>query len=139
MILKKLTTNMMVENVNETLDFYRDILGFEFVMAVPENSQDILIEGPDGRTLAYGMMKHGSVEIMFQKRSSLCEDFPEFDEMKVGGTLTFYIEVEDIDTLYGELKERVVMVRELHTTFYGMREFYFKDCNGYILGFTQNG
>ena len=39
---KKLTTNMMVENVNDTVDFYGDVLGFEFVMGVPQNTQEIV-------------------------------------------------------------------------------------------------
>jgi hypothetical protein len=29
------------------------------------------------------------------------------------------------------------MAKELETTWYGMREFYIKDCNGYILGFAE--
>jgi hypothetical protein len=37
MKLNRLTPNMMVEDVNRTIDFYRDVLGFELVMSVPEH------------------------------------------------------------------------------------------------------
>ncbi len=33
----------------------------------------------------------------------------------------------------------VEIVADLHTTFYGTREFYFRDCNGYILSFSEAG
>jgi uncharacterized glyoxalase superfamily protein PhnB len=39
--------------------------------------------------------------------------------------------------MYENLKDKVTVVKELHTTWYGMQEFYVKDCNGYILGFSQ--
>ena len=38
MIIKKLIPNLMVEDVNRTAEFYRDVLGFEFVMGVPRRT-----------------------------------------------------------------------------------------------------
>ena len=29
------------------------------------------------------------------------------------------------------------MAEELESTWYGMREFFIKDCNGYLLGFAE--
>ena len=40
--------------------------------------------------------------------------------------------------MYTKLKDRVRIIRELETTGYGMREFYIKDCNGYILAFAES-
>lgn len=137
MELKKLTTNLMVEDVNRTIEFYRETLGFEFVMAVPKDSQEVLMEIPKDKSLIYAMMKRGSIEMMFQAKDSLSKDIPVFKDMVIGGSLTFYFEVENINDLYSELKEKVTIVKELHTTFYGMQEFYVKDCNGYILGFAE--
>lgn len=137
MELKKLTTNLMVEDVNRTIEFYKETLGFEFVMAVPKDSQEVLMEIPKDKSLIYAMMKRGNIEMMFQAKDSLSEDIPVFKDMAIGGSLTFYFEVENINDLYSELKEKVTIVKELHTTFYGMQEFYVKDCNGYILGFAE--
>ena len=38
--------------------------------------------------------------------------------------------------LYEELKEKVTIIKDMRTTFYGKREFYIRDCNGYILTFA---
>lgn len=37
MILKKLTSNLMVRYVNRTVGFFKDILGLELGTTVPEN------------------------------------------------------------------------------------------------------
>ncbi|GAI08760.1 unnamed protein product, partial [marine sediment metagenome] len=65
---KKLTTNMMVENVNSTVDFYGNVLGFEFVMGVPENSQEIVTARQNNQPLGFAIMKCGNVEMMFQAK-----------------------------------------------------------------------
>ncbi len=127
----------MVDDVNDTIRFYKDVLGFEFVMAVSKNSQEVLMEIPKDRQLIYAMMKNGNVELMFQEKNSLSEDIPALKGFEIGGSVTFYIEVENVEELFAKLKEKVEIVKELHTTFYGMQEFYLKDCNGYILCFSE--
>ncbi|HUS72520.1 MAG TPA: hypothetical protein VMY06_05585, partial [Sedimentisphaerales bacterium] len=56
--------------------------------------------------------------------------------MGIGGSLTFYIEVQDVKGLYAKLKDKVTIVKDMRTTFYGKQEFYIRDCNGYILTFA---
>ena len=133
---KKLTTNMMVEDINRTVDFYSDVLGFEFVMGVPEDSQEIVTTMQKGQALGFAIMKCGDIEMMFQAKKSLTEEIPEFSAMEIGGSLTFYIDVEDIKGLYAELKDKVTIIKDMQTTFYGKQEFYIQDCNGYILTFA---
>ena len=48
--VKKLTPNIMVEHVNNTVDFYRDVLGFALLTSVPEQG-----------TFDWAMMKHDAV------------------------------------------------------------------------------
>jgi len=133
---KKLTTNMMVENVNSTVDFYGNVLGFEFVMGVPENSQEIVTAKQNNQPLGFAIMKCGNVEMMFQAKKSLSKEIPEFSGMEIGGSLAFYIDVEDVKGLYEELKDKVTIIKDMQTTFYGKQEFYIRDCNGYILTFA---
>ena len=125
-VLKKLTPNLMVEDVNETVTFYQDVLGFALLASVPEEGQ-----------FNWAMMQHDAVEIMFQSRASLTEDVPLFKDKAIGGSLTLYIDVEDIKGLYGQVQNRVTILHEMTTTFYGTREFTIQDCNGYILTFAQ--
>lgn len=125
-MLKKLTPNLMVENVNRTVEFYRDVLGFEVTATVPE----------DG-IFGWANTRNGAVEIMFQARLSLEEEIPLLKDRPVGASLSFYIDAGDqVTTLYEQLKDKVQLAQDLHTTFYGATEFAIVDCNGYILAFA---
>ena len=125
-MLKKLTPNLMVENVAETLAFYRARLGFEVVTTLPEQEP-----------FDFAIVKRDGVELMFQSRPSLSENVPALTGSPIGASQTFYIEVTGIRDLYESLREKVEIVVDFHTTFYGTQEFYFRDINGYILSFSE--
>ncbi len=48
-----------------------------------------------------------------------------------------YVYVDNVDDLYRSLKDRVEIVKGLHDTFYGMREFIIRDVNRFWLTFAQ--
>lgn len=137
MALTKLTPNLMVEDVNRTVEFYQEVLGFEFVMGVIEELQEILTAYQQDRSLDYAMMKCGNVEMMFQAKRSLAESLPMLRGREIGGTLTLYMELDRVSELYARIRDKVTIVKDLHATFYGMQEFYIEDCNGYILAFAE--
>jgi len=137
MVLTKLALNLMVEDVNRTVEFYQEVLGFEFVRGVIEELQEILTTYQQDRSLDYAMMKCGNVEVMFQAKRSLAEALPLLRGREIGGTLTLYMELDSVSELHARIKDKVTIVKDLHTTFYGMQEFYIEDCNGYILTFAE--
>ena len=51
--------------------------------------------------------------------------------------LDLYIHTDEIEQVYKRLKDRVEMVEDMHDTFYGMKEFIFRDCNLFWLTFGQ--
>lgn len=61
----------MVDNVQETLDFYKNI-GFTILQKVP-------IQSPQG-----ARVKKDSVSIMFQSTTSLTKEFPQLQQQKKG-------------------------------------------------------
>ena len=116
----------MVEDVAETLSFYKEVLAFEVVMILPETEPfDFAIVNRDG------------VELMFQSRESLSENVPALTGSPIAASQTFYIEVTGLNDLYEQLRDKVEIVVDLHTTFYGTQEVYFRDINGYILSFSE--
>lgn len=125
-MLKKLTPNLMVEDVRQTLRFYRDVLGFETLTTV---------EGDEETNFA--IVHRDAVELMFQSRKSLSENVPALTGSTIGASQTFYIEVSAVDQLYQQLSGKVEIVVDMHNTLYGTREFYFRDLNGYILSFSE--
>ncbi len=55
----------------------------------------------------------------------------------LGASSTYYIEVESADEMYDKVKDKVEIYKTIENTWYGAREFYIRDLNGYILGFSS--
>ena len=125
-MLKKLTPNLMVEDVGWTLDFYRETMGFEILNTLPKQAP-----------FDFAIVQRDGVELMFQSRLSLSENVPALTGSPIGASQTFYIEVTGIRDLYESLRDKVEIVVDFHTTFYGTQEFYFRDINGYIISFSE--
>jgi lactoylglutathione lyase len=134
----KITVNMMVDSVNQTLDFYEQVLGFKLVMGVPENSQQVVTTRDVNTPLGFAIIKYHNVELMLQSQESLSKELPVFKNQPVGGSVTLYIEVARVKKLYENLKDKVTILKDLHATFYGKQEFYIRDCNGYVLTFASS-
>ena len=133
MQIRKLTPNLMVENVQATIDFYSSLLGFNLVMSISENQIGNTAAPSDGSPLAYALMTNGHVEIMFQSKTSMAEDIPVLADRPVGASLSIYLETEGIAPLCERIRPNVRVIKEIFTTWYGMQEFYFLDNNGYVI------
>ena len=136
LMFKKITTNLMVNDVQETLSYYRDVLGFELVGAVTCDQEFLPNPAPD-MPLAFAILKRDEAQLMVQSQKSLSQDLPCFKGMPVGRSISLYMEVDQVMAIYERLKDKVEIVKDLHKTFYGMDEFYIKDCNGYVLAFDS--
>lgn len=127
MALNTLTPNLMVNDVEETIEYYTDILGFTLIKTVPEKGN------PD-----WAMVKRNDVILMFQSAKSLKDELPKLKSQKPGGGLTFYIKVDRITELHEELVENEVeIIADLESTFYDTIEFSIIDNNGYVLTFSE--
>lgn len=126
-MLNSLTPNLMVNDVEETIEYYTDILGFTLLKTVPEKGN------PD-----WAMVKRNDVILMFQSAKSLKDELPKLKSQKPGGGLTFYIKVDRITELHEELVENdVEIIADLESTFYDTIEFSIIDNNGYVLTFSE--
>lgn len=132
--MQTITPNLAVKDIKKSILFYKN-LGFELIMAVPEDKSSFGAEIDESKHYIWAMMKNGGAELMLQEVASFKEDIGDFFN-EVGASASLYIKVDDVDGFYEKLAANVEIVKELHVTWYGMREFYIKDCNGYILGFA---
>jgi len=137
MKFNKLTPNFSVKNVAESVMFYHKILGFKLEMAVPEGTTRIENEILEKEEYAYAMVSKDEVYLMFLNEKSIKGDVPILHEHPQGASVLFYIDVENIHDIYAQIKNQVEIVKELEATWYGMQEFYIRDCNNYILGFGE--
>jgi len=132
-MFSKITTNLVVTSVNDTLDFYEQVLGFGLVMGVPAGSQEVVTSRSGDVPLAFAIIKRDDVELMLQSRESLSQDLPALHRQAIGGSISLYIRVADARKLYESIRRKATILKDLHTTFYGTEEFYIRDCNGYVL------
>jgi len=133
----KLTPNFQVRNVAETVRFYTEHLGFLLVAAVDSASNEVDNELKEGKVYAFAIMVRDGVEIMLQESESFAHDVEISSIDTIGASVSFYIEIEGIDELYNNLKGIASEITFLKTTWYGAKEFYVKDNNNYILGFSE--
>jgi catechol 2,3-dioxygenase-like lactoylglutathione lyase family enzyme len=110
---KKISPMLAVADMEETLAFYRDVLGFSAVMKSPQYS----IVERDGQTIHF--MKAASEEVL------RC----------VRGHTEIYIEVSGVASLWEHVrnfKDRY-KIRDLFDREYGMTEFHINDPNGCLV------
>lgn len=124
--IKKLTPNLIVSNVEQSLTFYCDVLGFTKADTVPEQSPYV-----------FAIVQSGPVAIFLNAPGPAVEEYPAFADKAIGGTLTLYMEVSDVETIYENLKARVKVTMPLEKKFYGVTEFAFEDPDGYVITFAQ--
>src|ERR1700704_1579746 len=96
---KKLTPNLLVANVERSLAFYVDALGFERGMTVPEQSPFV-----------FAAVTSGSIEIFVNDAAAAVKESPAFAGKPIGATGTMYIEVEGVDALHDRLNASVKIV-----------------------------
>ncbi|MDR2920927.1 MAG: VOC family protein [Tannerella sp.] len=124
---QSLSPNIGVANVNETVTFYTETLGFKLVLSTPNSGE-----------LEWAMLKNGDAVIMFQEMQSLKKEYPQLTDYQSPGALTFYVKMKNMKDLYSKLKDTSFLALEMHKTFYGADEFAIFDNNGYILTITED-
>jgi catechol 2,3-dioxygenase-like lactoylglutathione lyase family enzyme len=115
--VKKISPMLAVADMQETLDFYRELLGFTPVL----QSEDYAIVERDGQTIHF--MKAASEEVM------RC----------VRGHTEIYIEVSNLPTLWEHVKKfkNRHKIRDMFERDYGMTEVHINDPNGCLVFLGQ--
>jgi lactoylglutathione lyase len=124
--VKKLTPNLIVSSVEQSLAFYEGVLGFERGMTVP-----------DASPFVFAAVTSGPVEIFFNDRSTVAKESPQFAGKTFGGGNTMFIEIEGVDAFYETINASAKIVMPIATQWYGMREFAIEDPDGYVITFAE--
>ena len=138
MKLRKITPSFSVKDVLESVEFYQNILGFQLDMCVPEIMDGIDTELEEDVPYIYAMVSRDELSFIFIREDHFQYEILNERYCEKGARILCYIDVEDIEGVYQHLSEKKVeIVKELETTWYGMREFFIKDNNGYLLCFSE--
>jgi len=117
MKFNKLTPMLWTKNLEETIAFYTKILGFTCC----EFNED----------WQWASLYKDETEIMLAYPNA------HFNS-EIGFSGSFYFQVNEVENLWKELKEKVEIVYDLEIFDWGMKEFGIKDKNGYNLQFGEN-
>ena len=119
-----ISTTLAVRNMKQTIEFYKNSLGFEMGMAFPD------ADNPE-----YADLSKDGMVIMF----ILTENIGIGSEEKLGVGVNIYMQIDgDIDEYYNELKNKgVKIVVDIKDEPYGIRDFTVQDIDGYKLTFNQ--
>jgi uncharacterized glyoxalase superfamily protein PhnB len=115
---KKAVPMIHVPDVRATVEWYESI-GFSV--------GDTYDDGGEG--LSFAILSFGSSEVMFNSDGK-----PSNEHRR---EVDLYIYVDELEELYGSVKDRVEIVKDPHNTFYGMREFIIRDLNRFWITFGQ--
>jgi uncharacterized glyoxalase superfamily protein PhnB len=124
-LINKMTTNLIVKNVNKSIEFYTNLIGFEVEMTLPDTGN-----------LEFAILKCGEIELMLQSYEGIKSELPDLIPDKLLPSFLLYFEVSDLDSIYARTKS-AEMIKDKHQTFYGTMEYSVKDPDGYIIGFSQ--
>lgn len=107
---------LWTENMDETIGFYTQILGFTLMGRSDE--------------WQWASIKKDDVQIMLSQN--------EYEKPNgIGFTGSFYFNVDHVDELWEDLKTKAKVCYEIETFEWEMREFAVYDNNGYLLQFGQ--
>jgi catechol 2,3-dioxygenase-like lactoylglutathione lyase family enzyme len=126
------TPNLIVADIDRSLAFYRDVLGFAVVASVPEQSPFVFV-----------WLQRGNVHVFLNAQAAVKDELPAWSSQKLGGTNSLYVLIEadspaeGVDALFQEIQPQARVAMPLKDQFYGMREFAVEDPDGYLLFFAQ--
>ncbi len=120
MKFKALTPMLETRDMKGTIAFYTTSLGFTL--------QNIFEE--EGETTLCTVAKD-ELAIMFCRPNKMMN----YGRILLSGSL--YVEVDDVDAYWQQIKDKAAVLYEPEDYPYGMREFGIKDNNGYVLNFGQ--
>ena len=135
MIFTDVTPNLVVSDLDRSLAFYRDALGFKVVTTEPD-PPPAAQPGAGGSGLAFAWMQRDTVSVFLNSEASA--------QMKTAaGTNSLFVTLQaetvasGVDALFESVKGRAPVAMDLVDQFYGMREFAIKDPDGYLVIFAQ--
>jgi lactoylglutathione lyase len=127
MNFKKLTPNLVVRNLEASMNFYKSVLGFQTTITVPDQAPYV-----------FGAITNGAVEIFFNDQKAVVAEYPALGAKAIGGSLTLFIEVEGIEEVLAAVnKSGARITMPLKEQFYGMREFAFEDPEGWVITIAE--
>jgi catechol 2,3-dioxygenase-like lactoylglutathione lyase family enzyme len=123
--------NLLVTDMARSLAFYRDVLGLRVTVLVGAD-RSVLADG-DGSDAVFATLEGADGQLMLQTAASLADDLPVFAaDQRPQASGTIYFRGVDPDGVAGKVAPEQAVKGPL-VQWYGMRELYLRDPDGYII------
>lgn len=126
MKLTDLTPNLITNDIDRSLTFYRNILGFEVISTVPE-------EPP----LLFVWLKRDDVSVFINDAKAVHEETPVGSLVVGQSGVALFIHMERIAEWWEEIRTKTRVVMPLKNQWYGQTEFSIVDPDGYVITFAE--
>jgi uncharacterized glyoxalase superfamily protein PhnB len=123
--IRSVTAEIMVDNMQDSVNFYQEMFDFKIINSTPSSNPYFVL------------LRNNASELMLYHRDNFSQEIDKFKNIEIGGSVALCLEVENIRSLYGRIKDRVKLIQELYNTDYGSVEFSCEDPNGYVLIFSE--
>jgi uncharacterized glyoxalase superfamily protein PhnB len=120
----KISPELMVKDINQSIAFYHDVLGFEITTKSPEDNP------------VFAQLTFNAAEILLYQETAFRQEMPHLNQ-PLGGTFALFIDVTNIKSWEKKLQAKTQIIANLHKTDYGTHEFTCLDPDGYTLLFSQ--
>jgi uncharacterized glyoxalase superfamily protein PhnB len=129
MSVDSITPDLMVEDIETTVEWYERVFDAEVAATLPNDAETDYF---------WAQVMLDGCPLMFQERESLETKLPVLEDVPVGGSVPLYIDIEDTEKRHAELEAAgAEIVKPPHETEFGWRQFAATDCNGYVLWFGE--
>lgn len=120
-----------VFDMNASIAFYRDLLGFDVLYATPE------VESAEGRFSHFVRVGRGAIDLMLNTAYDSNERPPDRCDARWAGCrhVALYIDCDEVEALYAEMTARGLEADPPAITDYGYLGFSVRDPDGYGLTF----
>jgi lactoylglutathione lyase len=124
------TPNLFTNDLDRSVGFYRDVLGFAVVTTVP-----------DAPPFVFALLQRDDVTVYVNDMANASREMPDASGMAsvvVGRSgVTLFVHMEGIAALWETVRLQAPVVMPLKHQWYGLTEFSVADPDGYIVTFAE--
>ncbi|HKF52889.1 MAG TPA: VOC family protein [Candidatus Acidoferrales bacterium] len=126
--IRGMTPLLQVFEMRRSVEFYRDVLGFEVVSNSPRRPEALF---------HWALLRRDGIELMLNTAHDEGERpaVPDARRVAAHDDVTLYFSCPDVDAVYAELHAKGIAKNEPTVAPYGMKQLYIKDPDGYGLCF----
>ena len=142
-VFSRLTPILITDDMDATIAFYRDVLGFRVTAQIPDENPTWCFLLRDGAAIMFTTPQehdHDHDEDGGHSHEHDEDGGHDHDHEHSGaeGLWTMYVYSEGVESLWDEFKDDPKVAYTLYDTHYGMREFGIRDRDGNMLSFGRD-